>query len=128
MINQIHHLKNQILKLTTTQLIYSKSKKKVQSNLNLPKKCKRSLAIERLVCIFSWRRCARSHTSPRPLQQSTAIPSSSSLIPLRYNSMASSLWPRKKYQNPLLAYECFYFLESYFFSALLLIYYNIRNT
>ena len=62
----------------------------------LPRKCKRSLAIERFVCILSCNRCARSHTSPRPLQQSTAMPSSNSLIPLRYNSMANSLWPKKR--------------------------------
>lgn len=35
---------------------------------NLPKNCSRSLAIDKLVFIFSCSRWARSHTSPRPPQ------------------------------------------------------------
>lgn len=61
----------------------------------LPRKCKRSLAIDKLVCILSCKRCARSQTSPRPPQQSTAIPYSNSRMPFRYSSIATSFWPMR---------------------------------
>lgn len=76
-----------------------KATSNLNKELNSPRKCSRSRAIDKLVCILSCSRCARSQTSPRPLQQSTAIPRSNSMIPFRYSSMAISFWPaneRKK--------------------------------
>lgn len=65
----------------------------------LPKNCSRSFAMAKFVFIFSCSLCALSHTSPRPPQHCTAIPNSSSVIPLRYKSMANSFWPGMNEKN-----------------------------
>lgn len=59
----------------------------------IPRKWSLSFAIPRLVFILSCNRCALCQASPRPPQQSTAIPRSNSYMPFLYSSMASSFWP-----------------------------------
>lgn len=62
-----------------------------------PKKCSRSFAIARLVCILSCSRCAFTHFSPWPCHTSMLIPRSNSNMPSLYSLMAVSFCSKRRH-------------------------------